>query len=64
MVRKNSIEYTYVPFKYVLPPLCDPDVKMGGGVTDRIVRVGIGWESISFKSGRALYVISSLTKEL
>ena len=60
----KCVEYTNVPLNYVLPPLCDPDVKMGGGVTDRIVRVGIGWESISFKSGRALYVISSLTKEL
>ena len=60
----KSIDYTNVTLKQVLPPLCDPDAKMGGGVTDRIIRVGIGWDTISSKSGRALYVISSLTNEL
>ena len=60
----KSFDYPNVPLRYFLPPLCDPDVKMGGGVTDRIVRVGIGWDNISSKSGRARYVMSSLTNEL
>ena len=60
----KSFDYPNVPLEYILPPLCDPAVKMGGGVTDRIVLVGIGWDNISSKSGRALYVMSSLTSEL
>ena len=60
----KSIDYPNVPLKYVLPPLCAPDVNMGDGVTDRILRLGIGWDNISSKSGRALYVMSSLTNEL
>ena len=51
---------TYSP-KYL------PDVRdsiLGGGVADRRIRVGIGWESISSRSGSARYVMSSFRAEL
>ena len=44
-----------------------PDVKdsiLGGGVADRRILVGMGWESISSRSGSARYVMSSFRAEL
>ena len=44
-----------------------PDVRdsiLGGGVADRRILVGMGWESISSRSGSARYVMSSFRAEL
>ena len=50
-----------MPRKYL------PDVRdsiLGGGVADRRILVGMGWESISSRSGSARYVMSSFREEL
>ena len=64
MLRVKTFEIkcdSIMPQKY-LPDV--KDSKLGGGVADRRILVGMGWDSISSRSGRARYVISSFRDEL